>query len=77
MSILDSCERILNKVKSLHFSHSYATLDRIDTSAMADVPEHLCLPYQQNWQISLLPSIEEDEMMKQTGADAGFNLSSF
>jgi L1 cell adhesion molecule like protein len=53
------------QTQSLHLFHSYAVKDRIDTSGMDDVNEHLCLPSPEILVKSLLPTREDDDALRE------------
>ena len=50
--------------KSLHFFDSYVALDRIDTSGLTDEHIQQCLPNPNVIPLSLLPSTEDDDVIK-------------
>ena len=49
-----------HRTQSLHFFHSYAIRDRIDTSGLLDVHPQTCLPSPRQLAESLLPQVEDD-----------------
>ena len=50
---------------SLHYFHSYAALDRIDVSDLSDEIVPGCLPNPDDIARSLLPTADDDVILKQ------------
>lgn len=53
------------QTQSLHLFHSFAVADRIDTTLFPDVRHHMCLPSPEDLAKSLLPSKQDDEVIRQ------------
>ena len=54
----------LYQAQSLHFFHSFAVLDRVDTSGLSDLHHHTCHPSPRFVALYLLPSKEDDAQLK-------------
>ena len=51
--------------QSLHYFHSFAVLDRVDFSGLPDIHPQLCLNSPNKRALSMFPSTEDDNALKQ------------